>query len=181
MIKSLKIILYVLFILRYLLFLFCLSIFYDNITYSSETYTQSRYKCSQDAHIFKSPCPMHPGGCLHMLGRSMSCPRRIMYQLLGTACSLIKCVFGLPLSPTVRTDYSTSDTWHAVKRVEIRHDTWDRREETPGRIASKKTWKINLNQILPLALEFHAVNVWFNNFFLFCLHQFTPNTVCCSN
>lgn len=114
----------------------------------------SKYILSQDIHfhrmtIYLEVLLIDPWACLHMLGRSTdSHTKENNVSSAGNFMFPMQCVFGLPLPPTVHTDYFAANAWHAVRIVEIRHDTWDRREDIPGRKASKTTQKINSNQTL---------------------------------
>lgn len=122
--------------------------FYENIAYAIKIYPQSGYTFSRGDHIFSSSpywsMSMSPYAWqinwLPYQGEYVSNAGKFLFP--------IQCVFGLPFSPTVHTDYFAANAWHAVRRTEIRHDTWDRRKDIPGRKASKTTQKINSNQTL---------------------------------
>ena len=105
-----------------------------------------------------------------MLSRPAPLLGRINVSTAGNFWFPIPCVFGLSLSPTVRTDYSAANARPAVGEVEIRHDTWDWRED----ISVKESFQDNLENKLELnpaiILESHAVNVCWN----YCVFAESP-------
>ena len=122
----------------------------------------SRYKFSQDDHIFRSS-PIDLWVCLHMLSRSAPLLGRIMVWTAGNFSFSLQRVFGLPLSPVVQTDYSAVNAWLAVRGVEIRHDTWDRGENIPGKVSFQDDLENKLKPNPARVLESHAESVWWND------------------
>lgn len=95
---------------------------------------------------------------------------RIMYPLLKTSCSLFNVYLVCLSPPTVHTDYSAANAWRAVGGAEIRHDTWDRREDIPGKESFQDNLENKLETNPATILESHAVNVWWN----YCVFALSP-------
>lgn len=161
---------HVLFILQFPSFFMCHSKNFMRILLILSKYIlQSRYKFSQDDHILRSSS-IDPWACLHMLSRFAPLLGRIMYPLLKTSCSLFNVYLVCLSPPTVHTDYSAANAWRAVGGAEIRHDTWDRREDIPGKESFQDNLENKLETNPATILESHAVNVWWN----YCVFALSP-------